>query len=454
MRVMTDVQHLLIVSSAIHYRHGGRLFAYGPYAREIDIWADLFPQVRIAAPCRDETPPGDCLPFTRANIAVVPQRETGGDSLRAKVAQIVMLPLLVSGLCRAMRHADAIHIRCPGNLGLLSIFLAPLFSRRRIAKYAGQWSGYAGEPWTVRLQRKLLRSRLWRAPVTVYGRWANQPSHVVAFFTSILTDEQVARARDAARRKRFDAATPRILYVGRLYEGKNVDVLLAALGALKQQGIELSCDIVGEGHLRASLEEQVASLGLQERVEFAGGVDFERVLEFYERADVLVLASENEGWPKAIAEGMAFGLVCIGSDTGFVPEMLAEGRGIVVAPGDAAALASALRRIAASPEDCAQMSARACVWAQKYSLEGLREALRELFAAHWHVSLDATPHVSVSGATQPLEVSAAPLKVSDTTTPLEVSLDTSRSVEASRASSATGAQPVQPLRAQRGTQLL
>lgn len=433
MRVMPDVQNLLIVSSAIHYRHGDGLFAYGPYAREIDIWADLFPHVRIAAPCREEAPPGDCLPFTRANISVVPQRETGGDNFRAKALQVLMLPALVLGLCHAMRRADAIHVRCPGNLGLLGIFLAPMFSRRLVAKYAGQWSGYAGEPWTGRLQRALLRSRLWGAPVTVYGRWANQPPHIIPFFTSILTDEQVERAREAAGRKRFDRTPPRVLYVGRLYEGKNVDVLLAALGELKAQGVELSCDIVGEGHLRASLEEQAARLGLSDRVRFTGGVDFERVLWFYERAGVLVLASENEGWPKAIAEGMAFGLVCIGADTGYVPEMLNDGRGVVVPPGDVAALADALRRIADSPAECGQMSARASAWAQKYSLEGLREALRELFASRWKVSLDAPPR----------------LKVSDTPSQLKVSLDAPP-----RAVEPTSAQQVQPMRARQGRQLL
>ena len=93
MGVMADVQNLLIVSSAIHYRHGGRLFAYGAYAREIDIWADLFPRVSIAAPCRDEEPPGDCLPLTRANVEVVPQWETGGNNFRAKAARRASLSL-------------------------------------------------------------------------------------------------------------------------------------------------------------------------------------------------------------------------------------------------------------------------------------------------------------------------------------------------------------------------
>ena len=144
---------LLIVSSVIHYRHGSGLFAYGPYAREVDIWADLFPEVIIAAPCRDEAPPGDCLGFTRPNISLRRQAETGGETFKAKAEQVLKLPTLVWGLSSAMREADAIHVRCPGNLGLLGIVLAPLFSRYLIATYAGQWCCDPSEAWRVRFQR-------------------------------------------------------------------------------------------------------------------------------------------------------------------------------------------------------------------------------------------------------------------------------------------------------------
>jgi glycosyltransferase involved in cell wall biosynthesis len=98
---------------------------------------------------------------------------------------------------------------------------------------------------------------------------------------------------------------------------------------------------------------------------------------------VLVLASETEGWPKAIAEGMAFGLICIGSDRGFVPEMLGEGRGIALCPGDEAALTGALRQIASSPASYEAMRVRAAAWAQKYTLEGLRDSLRDLLTERW-----------------------------------------------------------------------
>lgn len=379
---MPSLRRLLIVSHVIHYRHDGRLYAYGPYAREIDKWADVFPEVVIAAPCRNEQPYGDCIPFSKSNISIAPQKETGGTTWTAKVRQVIALPVLILGLGLAMRRVDAIHVRCPGNLGLLGVILAPLFSRRLVAKYAGQWNSFPGEPRSWRLQKAILRSRWWRGPVTVYGEWPNQPSHVVPFFTSILTADQVNDAREAAARQSFSSPL-RVLFVGRLSKAKNVDVLIAAIGELAAGDTPLECTIVGDGPERQALEEQVEGLGLGDRVHFAGNMAFESVLDYYKRVDVLVLASETEGWPKALAEGMAFGLVCIGSDRGLVPWMLSDGRGLTVPPGNVRSLTKTLEKIARAPEDCQSMRERAAAWAQEYSLEGLGDALRKLLSEHW-----------------------------------------------------------------------
>lgn len=378
-----SIQKLLVVSHVVHYQQGDRIYAYGPYAREIDIWADLFPRLVIAAPVCGTDPPGDCLPFTRSNIELIPQRVTAGTTASVKIRQILSVPSLLLSLGRAMASADAIHVRCPGNLGLLGVILAPLFSRYLVAKYTSQWTGRA-EEWTAGLQRALLRSRWWRGPVTVYGEWPDQPAHVVSFFTSMLDEGQVARARAAARSRTFaKAKVLRVLYVGRLWRVKNVHVLISALAGLRNEGVDLKAEIVGDGPERATLTAQIAREGLADHVRLVGSVGFGEVLAFYENADVLVLASEVEGWPKAIAEGMAFGLVCIGSDRGFVPRMLGDGRGICVPPGDVAALTGALHGIAAAPEKCDSMSRKAAEWSSRYSLEGLRDALRELLRTHW-----------------------------------------------------------------------
>lgn len=380
---MKDVRRLCIVSHVVHYRQGGSIHAYAPYAREIEIWADLFPEVRIAAPCEDVPPPGlpgDTAPIARSNVRMAPQLRTGGDTLGAKLKQLALLPVLAASLAGPLRWADAVHVRCPGNLGLLGVLFAPLFSRRRIAKYAGQWTDYDGEAPTVRLQKALLRSRWWGAPVTVYGVWPDQPAHIVPFFTSVLDGRQVERARRAAS-PRTESAAPRVLFVGRLSRSKNVHVLLAALGRLCGEGIDLPCTIVGDGPERAALEAQAAELGVA--ASFAGGVDFDSVLAFYETHDVLVLASETEGWPKAIAEAMAFGLVCVGSDRSLIPQMLGEGKGWIVPPGDETALTDALRKIAADPREALEMGRRAAVWGQRYSLESLRDELRSLMERCW-----------------------------------------------------------------------
>jgi hypothetical protein len=84
---------LAILSNVIHYRHEGRLYAYAAYAREIEMWADLFDEVRIAAPCREEPPAELAAPFARRNNTIVPQLEAGGDSVRGKAGLVLALPI-------------------------------------------------------------------------------------------------------------------------------------------------------------------------------------------------------------------------------------------------------------------------------------------------------------------------------------------------------------------------
>ncbi|MBV9081582.1 MAG: glycosyltransferase [Acidobacteriaceae bacterium] len=373
---------LLIVSSTIHYRSKGALYAYAGYAREIEMWAELFSDVTIAAPLRTEPPPGDCVPFRRKNIGILPQKEVGGNSWVSKLKLLASTPGLLYDLSRAMREHDAVHVRCPGNLGLLGALVAPLLSKRIVAKYAGQWNGYPREPLTYRLQRRILASGYWRGPVTVYGNQGLRAPHVIPFFTSIMTERQVNRAFRAAQRKQ-QSPPLKILFVGRLSAAKNIDILLEALACLKKEQDEFFCSIVGEGPERGRLENLARSLRIAERVLFAGGLPYPEVLEHMEKSDILVLASETEGWPKAIVEAMTHGLVCVGSDCGIVPEILAGGRGVIVPVRDVDRLATALRDLLRRPEVLSQMGRAAAEWGRCYSLDRLRQALGELLKDKW-----------------------------------------------------------------------
>ena len=380
-----EPKRLLVVSHVVHFEHAGQLSAYGPYAREIDIWADLFESVTIAAPLRRAMPPGDCLPFTRRNISIDAQREAGGDGLRAKVGLVAAVPSLVVGLVRSMRKADAIHVRCPGNLGLLGAALAPMFSKYLVAKYAGQWNGYQGESLPTRLQRRLLMSSWWRGPVTVYGEWPNQPPHIIPFFTSMMTNEQVQHAVNVAATKRID--TPlRVLFSGALEARKRVDALIDAVRILADGQVPVELAVVGDGRERDALRQRAGDLVPRGIVRFIGALPYDDSLRWFEWAHCLVLPSRHsEGWPKVIAEGMCYGNVCIGVAHGQVPSML-SGRGILLPTGSHREIAEALRDVATAPGRYQPVMQAASEWARQFSLDGLRSALASLLARQWNLS--------------------------------------------------------------------
>lgn len=394
LQIMDDlkVRRLLIVSHVCHYRYNGRLYAYGPYSREVDIWADLFSEVVIAAPLRAAPPPGDAIPLMRSNISIWPLRETGGETLGAKLKQLLFLPEIIGRLIQAIRATDAVHVRCPGNLGLLGVVLAPLFRRPRIAKYAGQWNGYPNEPWTVWLQRRLLRS-WWQAPVTVYGDWPDQPVHVIPFFTSMMTKEQVTKAVAVAAGK-VVVSPLRVLFSGRLAPEKRVSALLEGVKLAIDRGVSLEVSIVGGGPECDKLLQEVNQLGIAARVRFVGALPFDQALEWYDWAHCLVLPSvHSEGWPKVVAEAMCHGVLCIAVDHGQIPRML-RGRGIVLNEGSSHEIATALEAIARNPAQYTAAMREASFWARQYSLESLRSALAKLLSQQWR----SAPPTSVQGS--------------------------------------------------------
>jgi len=145
----------------------------------------------------------------------------------------------------------------------------------------------------------------------------------------------------------------RVGAVGRLSPEKGLEVLVEALGAVPRCRLVL----VGEGPERPKLEELVQTLGLGERVDFAGWVDPPWTATW--AFDVLAMPSFMEGFPLVIVEAMLAGIPVVASAVGGIPEIVVEGEtGLLVPPNDAAALAHALRRIADDAELRGEMAAR------------------------------------------------------------------------------------------------
>lgn len=174
----------------------------------------------------------------------------------------------------------------------------------------------------------------------------------------------------------------RVLFVGRLHELKNVDLLLASLAALRDEGIALRVDLVGDGPERASLEALCASHRLQALVTWHGWQEKDAVATLYREASCLVNPSKYEGLPNAVLEAMASGLPVVASDVGGNNDLVRHGEtGLLFDLAKPADLTAALRAIAADPAEARRMGGNArAIAAADYSWQGVARRYVELFA--------------------------------------------------------------------------
>lgn len=150
-------------------------------------------------------------------------------------------------------------------------------------------------------------------------------------------------------------ARPLILSVGRLVARKGFDQLLEACARLRDDGVDFQCVIVGEGGSGAEpLRRQIEQRKLRERVCLLGAVTREELRGLYAHAHVFALpcqvteTGDRDGFPDALAEAMAMGVPVVSTDVSAIPEVIEDGvHGLLVAPRDPAALATALDRLLA-----------------------------------------------------------------------------------------------------------
>jgi glycosyltransferase involved in cell wall biosynthesis len=163
------------------------------------------------------------------------------------------------------------------------------------------------------------------------------------------------------------------MFVGRLVEKKGVAVLLEALRGL---GDGWSLQIIGDGPLRADLEEMARRGSRPGQVEFLGTMGRESVARAYAAASVAVFPSvpaasgDQDGLPVALMEAMALGCPIVASRLPGIDAAIEHGEsGLLVPPGDVAELAAAVRRLLVDDQLRAQLGEGARQRADDFSVE-------------------------------------------------------------------------------------
>lgn len=148
----------------------------------------------------------------------------------------------------------------------------------------------------------------------------------------------------------------RIVAVGTLHEVKGQIHLIEAFRRLAERGVAATCRFIGDGPDRDTLQARIDEYALTDTVTLAGRMTTDAVAAELASADVLVAPSvptrggKREGIPVVLMEAMSTGLPVVASRLSGIPELVTDGvNGLLVPPGDDAALADALASLAADP---------------------------------------------------------------------------------------------------------
>ena len=152
---------------------------------------------------------------------------------------------------------------------------------------------------------------------------------------------------------------PYLLFAGRFVEKKGIDLLIEAMRRLEGEGPSVRLMLVGDGAIAGKLRRTAAGLG---NIEFAGWLPNHELRRRMRGALAVCVPSHEtpegdaEGLPNVVLEAMEAGVPVIGTRHAGIGEAVEDGRtGLLVPPGDVAALTAALRRLAAEPDTARRM---------------------------------------------------------------------------------------------------
>jgi rhamnosyl/mannosyltransferase len=271
----------------------------------------------------------------------------------ARVAMTPISPAFLHDLHRT--PADLIHLHFPnppGEVGYLAL-------RRQTPMVLSYHNDLVRPRWAVPLYRPWLRHALRAARQIIVGDarildgspelpGVRSRCRVVPYGIDRDRLRLTTATSALAAELRQQVRGLRILFVGRFRYYKGLDVLIRAIRTL-----DATLLLVGSGPEEARMRRLVTSLGLAERVRFAGAVSEATLPAYYHAADVLALPSvfRGESFGLALAEAHACGLPTISTELGTATSVVNRHgeTGLVVRPGSVDGLATALAQLADDP---------------------------------------------------------------------------------------------------------
>jgi len=364
----------LIVTLAPTLQKSNVYYSYAPYVYEMNLWAKNVIELGIVSPVSYNK---DLLlsKFDK-EPKVFPIHSLSFISLNETLKSIYRLPIILFAIYKAMKWADHIHLRCPGNIGLLGCLVQILFPNTpKSVKYAGNWDPKSKQPFSYKIQQFLLRNTFLtkKVKVLVYGDWQEKSKNIKPFFTASYSEKEKEIVAD----KYFESCI-NFVFVGTLSPGKQPLISVKVVHELFKKGIDVKLNMYGEGIEREILENYILEHQLQHVVVLHGNKSKDIIKEAYKLAHFLVFISKSEGWPKVVAEAMFWKCLPISTAVSCVPTMLDQGkRGSLVLP-DVMTITNEIEYYLNNDKVYAEKVLSAFNWSRTYTLDKFENEIKKL----------------------------------------------------------------------------
>jgi len=180
-------------------------------------------------------------------------------------------------------------------------------------------------------------------------------------------------------KKHFGFSTHTVLYAGRLAEEKHVNVIIRAIEIVKTKIPDICFVITGHGNAEASLKKLTADLHLQNVVRFMGYVDFAKFPLIYQASDLFAVMSTAETQCISLMQAFSCGIPGITARAWGLPEYTGTQAGIIIEPGDSAALADTIIELFNNPARIKKMGTAAIESVKKYYPNAVAQTWEELY---------------------------------------------------------------------------
>lgn len=354
----------------------------GSFARYVDSLAPYFDEIVLSVPVFDRPQPsGSRVRATNVRLAPLPY-------FPGPRQFYPMLPSVLGRLKSWVSQCDVIHLRVPSPAAIFAFRAAKAAGKPVFLLVVGDYEAllphlpYLGikrvlfrayvafEEWALRHMTS--QSLTFTNGAALRRKHAHDGGRVIETKTTTLSQEDIGTRADVGQSGRLRALT-----VSRIDPRKGLRALPGAIAQLKEQGIDVSLDVIGPtigligDDERDAIKLDAEQRGVGDRVALPGAVPLDQLMAKYREYDLFILPTQpGEGIPRVLLEAMANGLPIVTTNVSGITSLITdEVNGLLIADASADSVARAVKRLAQDGELRRRLIQGGYATARNYTLE-------------------------------------------------------------------------------------